>query len=88
MTTKPASAVEPFPADTQEKIAYDSVASVETLEPNDRNRLGYHVWRWLTTREGSLEAAVRESGARLKTPADIAVQSIRDHLSAKGISVS
>lgn len=87
MTTKPAPAVEPFPADTQESIAYGSVASVGTLEPNDRNRLGYHVWRWLTTREGGLEAAVRESGARLTIPVDQAVKAIRDHLSAKGIAV-
>ncbi len=88
MTTKPAPAVEPFSPETEEKIAYESVALVGTLEPNDRNRLGYHIWRWLTTREGSLEDAVRESGARLTAPADQAVKSIRDHLSAKGITVS
>ncbi len=88
MTTKPAPGVEPFPADTQEKIAYESVAAVETVEPNDRHRLGYHVWRWLTTRRGSLEEAVRESGARLTTPADLAVKSIREYLSSKGITAS
>ncbi len=62
MTTKAAPPVEPSAADTLEKIAYESVAAVQTVEPNDRNRLGYHVWRWLTTRQGSLEDTIRESG--------------------------
>ena len=88
MTTKAGPAVEPSAANTQEKIAYESVSAVETVEPNDRYRLGYHVWRWLTNRDGSLEEAVRESGARLTTPADIAVKSIREYLSSKGISGS
>lgn len=77
--------MEPFPADTQERIAYDSVAGIATQEPNDRARLGYHVWRWLKNRHGTLEEAVRESGARLSVPADAAVKAIRDHLASKGI---
>ncbi|HLF15491.1 MAG TPA: hypothetical protein VI932_11450 [Bacteroidota bacterium] len=88
MTTKPPPAVEPSPPDTQEKIAYESVAAVDTVEPNDRHRLGYHVWRWLTTREGTLDDAVRQSGARLTGPADLAVKSIRAYLSSKGITAS
>ena len=88
MTTKAPSAVEPAAANTLEKIAYESVALVETKEPNDRHRLGYHVWRWLTTHQGSLDDTIRESGVRLITPADIALKSIRESLASKGISTS
>ena len=86
MTTKPGPAVNPSPADTQEQIAYESVSRVETVEPNDRNRLGYHVWRWLSSRDGTLESLVRESGARLKMPSAEAVTLIREYLASKGIS--
>ena len=65
MTTKAPSAVQDFPATSLEKIAYASVASIEAEEPNDANRLAYHVWRWLTTKQGTLEEAIAESGARL-----------------------
>jgi hypothetical protein len=86
MTTKPGPAVSPAADDTQERTAYDSVAAVATLEPNDRARLGYHVWRWLTHRNGTLEELVRESGVRLAMPVEQAVKLIREHLSSKGIS--
>jgi hypothetical protein len=88
MTTKAGPAVNSAPADSQERIAYDSVAAVETVEPNDRSRLGYHVWRWLTHRNGTIEELMRESGVRLTTPVDQAVKSIRDYLSSKGIASS
>lgn len=88
MTTKPPSPVEPFPSESRESIAYESVADVRTLEPNDRNRLGYHVWRWLTTGEGTLEEAVRESGARLEMPVAEAVRSVRERLAARGIGAA
>lgn len=88
MTTKPPSPIEPFGADTVEKIAYESIAAVPTVEPNDGSRLGYHVWRWLTSREGTLEDAVKESGARIAVPTDTALKSIREHLASKGISTT
>lgn len=86
MTTKPPSAVDPFPDTSVEKIAYESVNAVETVEPNDRYRLGYHVWRWLASREGTLNDVVRESGVRLRMPSDEAVRHIRESLIAQGIS--
>jgi len=86
MTTKPPSAVNPAASDTQERLAYDSVAAVGTLEPNDRVRLGYHVWRWISHRNGTLEELVRESGVRLTMPVSEAVKLIRDHLATGGIS--
>lgn len=86
MTTKPPSPVE-APADgSTEKIAYDSVSGVPTVEPNDGSRLGYHVWRWLTSREGSLEEAVRESGARLKVTIEEAVRLISEELTSRGVT--
>jgi hypothetical protein len=86
MTTKPPSAVNPAATDSQERLAYDSVAAVETLEPNDRARLGYHVWRWLSHRNGTLTDQVRESGVRLTMPVDEAVKLIREHLASKGVT--
>lgn len=85
MTTKPPSAVEKAAETTNERIAYDSVAGVDTAEPNDRYRLGYHVWRWLSNRQGTLEEAVRESGTRLNIPVEQAAALIRGSLASKGI---
>ncbi len=86
MSTKPPSAVAPAPADQLEKKVYDSVASVATLEPNDRYRLGYHVWRFVERREGTLEQAVAESGARLEGTVAQAAAVIRQALAAQGIN--
>jgi hypothetical protein len=86
MTTKPPSPVEPSPPESLEKIAYNSVESIPTEEPNDRNRLGYHVWRWLSSGAGTLEQAVAESGARIRIAQRDAVQKIREVLSASGVT--
>ena len=88
MTTKPPSIVQEFSPDTLEKIAYDSVSSIPTEEPNDRNRLGYHVWRWLTTRKGTLEEAVAESGSRLHVQRQEALKTIREVLAKHNISMT
>ena len=87
MTTKPPSSVREFPADALEKVAYTSVAAILTEELNDRNRLGYHIWRWLKTREGTLDHAVEESGARLQLGIPDAVKTIREELAKQGINV-
>jgi hypothetical protein len=86
MTTKPPSPVEPPAEGTTEKLAYESVAPVPTVEPNDGSRLGYHVWRWLRSREGTLEEAVMESGARMTVPVAAAVGLIREQLRARGVT--
>jgi hypothetical protein len=88
MSTKPPSAVNEFPPESVEKRAYLSVNDVPTVEPNDRNRLGYHVWRWLTTKRGTLEDAVHESGARLSVPEKEALATIREALTKLGIPLS
>ncbi len=87
MTTKAPASVAEAPVDTLEKKAYSSVASIQTVEPNDRYRLGYHVWRFLLQRQGTLEQAVAESGARLLISRDEAAKTIRDALAAAGVTV-
>jgi len=87
MTTKAPSAVQDFTADSIEKKAYDSVSAVATRESNDQNRLGFHVWRFLTLRMGTLEETVAESGARLTGSRDDAVRLIREALEKQGIMV-
>jgi hypothetical protein len=87
MTTKPPSQVEQFPADSAEQIAYSCVSTIPTEEPNDRNRLGYHVWRWLKSGEGTIAGAIAESGARLSITQAEALTIIRRELEKKGISV-
>ncbi len=87
MTTKAPASVAEAPADALEKKAYSSVASIPTVEPNDRYRLGYHIWRFLLQRQGTLEQAVAESGSRLLVSRDEAAKTIRDALTAAGISV-
>lgn len=55
------------PQDTElARIAYASVADVPTVEENDRNRLGYHVWLYLRGEVETLEEAVKLARARFK----------------------
>jgi hypothetical protein len=48
------------------RTAYAAVADVPTLEENDRNRLGYHVWLYLRGEVASLEEAVHLARARFR----------------------
>lgn len=86
MTTKPPSAVQEFQADSLEKKAYASVSTIPAEEPNDLNRLGYHVWRWLTTHQGTLEEAIGESGSRIHISRPEAAKIIRESLSKSGVA--
>lgn len=45
--------------------AYASVRNISTVEPNDRNRLGYHVWLFLRGELPSLEEAVKQARSRV-----------------------
>ncbi|MFI5252007.1 MAG: hypothetical protein ACHQQQ_06185 [Bacteroidota bacterium] len=85
MSTKPAAKVQESPTGSMEKIAYASVSSIPTIEPNDQNRLGYHIWRWLLKKEGSIENAVKESGSRLKITTSEAAKIITESLKKQGI---
>ena len=87
MSTVPPSKVREFPATTLEKIAYSSVATIPTREPNDQNRLGYCVWHYLSERHGTLAQAVHTSGARILIPESDVIKIISDSLKKAGISV-
>jgi len=65
MTTIAPSSVRPFDDASLEKIAYNSVKTIPTKEPNDQYRLGYHVWNMLKEKKGTVADAVRQSGARI-----------------------
>jgi hypothetical protein len=86
MSTKPPSSIKEFSTDSLEKIVYLSVATIPAQEPNDRNRLAYHVWRWLASKQGTLDQAISESGARLTISTQDAAKVISDALSKQGIA--
>lgn len=87
MTTKAPPTVKEFPGESLEKIAYSSVSSIQTQEPNDRNRLGYHIWQWLVNREGTISEAIKISGARLHISQEEAMKIIADNLKKQGIQM-
>jgi len=85
MATKPPPSVEEFSQDSLERLAYSVVSDIETLEPNDRNRLGYSVWTWLKDRKGTLEAAVRAAGCRTTLSHTEVMSILQKRLTEKGI---
>ncbi len=85
MTTKPPSPVKPAPDTQSERVAYAAVADIPTVDPHDRDRLGFNVWRWLSSRQDTLEQAVKSSGARLLIDPAEALRRIRDALRQQGI---
>ncbi|MDH3251213.1 MAG: hypothetical protein OEM41_00400 [Ignavibacteria bacterium] len=87
MTTKAPSPVRPATHQGLETIAYASVAGIPTVDPHDRDRLGYNIWVWLKYRRDPLEFAVRTSRARLLVSEEEAVRTIRDHLSQQGVAL-
>ena len=87
MTTKTPSTVRPASERALEKVAYASVASIPTVEPHDRDRLGYSVWRWLTLKRDTLEIAVKTAGARLLMSEEEAMQRIRESLRQQGVEL-
>lgn len=88
MSTKPPSSVVESSPESLEKFAYALVADIATIEPNDRNRLGYHVWSWLLERKGTLEQAVQVSCARTQLPLAEVYSIIAKRLEEKGIKLS
>lgn len=87
MTTKPPPSVVAGTAESIEKIAYESVSSIPTQEPNDRSRLGYHVWLWLSKRDGTLEEAVKVSKARTLIPQEEVLNIIKGKLREQGVQL-
>ena len=65
MTSKAAAQVSKVADDSLEAIAYKIAGEFSTREPNDSNRLGYHIYRLLTGTIPTVDEAVRLSGVRL-----------------------
>jgi hypothetical protein len=86
MATKPAAKVKPAEEAGLDAIAYASVSGIPVADPHDLDRLGYNVWRHLSSRRESLEVAVRTAGARLQISEEEAVVRIRTALKEKGVS--
>jgi hypothetical protein len=88
MSTKPPASIVESPAESLEKLAYSVVAEIPTEEPNDRNRLGYSLWGWLSERRGTLLQAIRASGTRSPLTSEEIFEIIHKRLEEKGIKLS
>ncbi len=84
MTTKPPSKIKEFPENTLEKVAYNSVKNIPTVEPNDSYRLAYNIFQFLTKKDTTLKEAIRVSGARLLVPVEEAYKLIVEYLESQG----
>jgi hypothetical protein len=88
MSTKPPASIVESPAESLEILAYNAVAEIPTEEPNDRNRLGYCLWGWLSERRGTLLQAVRAAGTRSPLTSEEIYEIIRKRLEEKGVKIS
>ena len=88
MSTIAPSAVKAFDDSTLEKIAYHSVKSIPTREPNDQYRLGYNIWQWISAKQGTLEQAVKNSGSRILISEQETISIIKQELQKSGISLT
>ncbi len=79
--------VQPWPDDSIEAKAYAAVADIPTLEMNDTNRLGYHVYLALTRQIPSLEEAVLVAQARMAITPQEAMERISAKLIELGVDV-
>lgn len=66
-------------------IAYAAVEDLEWLEPNDGNRLGYHIYLYLNGNIGSIEEALLESQSRTSLAYQELIVLIRERLRVAGI---
>jgi hypothetical protein len=62
--------------------AYAAVSQVPTVEPNDRNRLGYHVWLYLRGELPTLEEAVSVARSRFK-PKTLPIAEVAAHIAGR-----
>ena len=79
--------IKSFPADSLEHKAYASLDGISFTEPNDRNRLGYHVFLYLNKEIATLEEAIHVAQARMTIGKDEAHASIDAKLREMGIEV-
>ena len=59
------------------KLAYAAVREIATVENNDRNRLGYHVWLFLRSEIPTLRGAIEQARSRF-LPRDRPLDVIED----------
>ncbi len=85
MTTKPASSVQEYPADSIEKKVYSLAEKIPTLEPNDQLRLGYCLWAWLIERKGTLRQAIHAAGVRTSLSEEELTVTIEQELKQAGL---
>ncbi len=88
MSTIAPSIVKEFDASSLEKIAYNSIKSIPTREQNDQYRLGYHLWQWLSAKQGTLEQAIKNSGSRILISEQETLSIIKKELQKSGINLS
>lgn len=79
--------VKQFPADSIEAKAYAAVADIPTLEPNDKNRLGFHVYLFLNKECATLREAVHVAQAGMSISEEEAYARIAAALRKEGITV-
>jgi hypothetical protein len=87
MSTKPPASVVESPAESLEKLVYNVVAEIPTEEPNDRNRLAYCLWGWLSERQGTLLQTICAAGTRSSLTSEEIFDIIYKRLEEKGIKI-
>ncbi len=93
MTTVAPAKVKEFSTTSLEKIAYKSVETIPTREPNDQYRLGYCIWKFLapqssiSERKSTLEEAIHTAGARILIPETEVVRTVKESLKQSGIAL-
>jgi hypothetical protein len=80
--------VKAFPEDSIEHKAYAAVADLPAVEPNDLNRLGYHVWLYLSKQYPNLREAVKVAQSHLLIPEEEAYRRIVAKLGEFGIDTT
>jgi len=70
-----------------EKIAYESVSSIPTLEKNDNYRLGYNVHQFIIGKLESVEAAVKSANVRSEMNPTKICNTIKEKLKNSGVEI-
>jgi hypothetical protein len=67
------------------RIAYDAVSGIEFLEMNDGNRLGYHIYLYLSGELPSVAEAIYESKSRAALHPKELERILNERLAAVGV---
>jgi len=89
MSTKQPAQVNKFDQNSTEAIAYSIAGQFKTREFNDNNRLGYHIWRYMTGTIPTIDEAIRVSGVRLTEGETLngVIEKVEKDLKEKGFDV-